>query len=212
MINLKHFQEELKEIEKRLIEGEISLLEFELVPIFSRLNALISPENLEPTLDLFQEACSILHQKFQEFKFILESMDSPHKLMEYLKQEPSEAEILSLIRECWIEPFFMSSLSLDFLMESKKKLEKKTRESKSFEELQMRIKKENFTLEISEVSFADKMNVYYNKIIKKLPCSFEDIFENEHDQITIYEHFVYLLHLLQLGKIKYQKPTRMLYT
>ncbi|MHA1724227.1 MAG: hypothetical protein ACTSYC_03240 [Promethearchaeota archaeon] len=211
MINLKHFQEELKEIEKRVKEGEISLLEFELVPIFSRLNALISPENLEPSIDLFQEACLILHQKFQEFKLILESMDSPHKLMEYIKQEPSETEILSLIRECWIDPFFLSSLSLDFLLESKKKLEYRSRQAKSFEQLELIIKKENFLLEISEESFTDKMNAYYNKIINKLPCSFEVIFENEHDQITIYEHFVYILHLIQLKKIKYQKYTRMLY-
>jgi len=37
------------------------------------------------------------------------------------------------------------------------------------------------------------------------------VFDNELDQIEIYEQFVYLLHLLQLGKIKYQKDTNTLY-
>ena len=37
------------------------------------------------------------------------------------------------------------------------------------------------------------------------------IFGDEQDQAKIYEIFVYLLHLLQLGKIKYQKETNTLY-
>jgi len=52
---------------------------------------------------------------------------------------------------------------------------------------------------------------FFNAIKYKFPCSFDDIFEDEHDQIIIYEKFVYILHLLQLGKIKYQKESNFLY-
>ena len=41
--------------------------------------------------------------------------------------------------------------------------------------------------------------------------SYDEIFEDEHDQIRIFENFVYLLHLLQLNLIKYQKETKYLY-
>ena len=52
---------------------------------------------------------------------------------------------------------------------------------------------------------------FYNSIQKKLPCSLEDIFEDYTEQEIIYENFVYLLHLLQLGKIKYLKETNVIY-
>ena len=55
------------------------------------------------------------------------------------------------------------------------------------------------------------MTSFFNKIKEKLPCYFEDIFDDELDQMKVYEYFVYLLHLLQLGKIKYEKNTNTLY-
>ena len=45
----------------------------------------------------------------------------------------------------------------------------------------------------------------------KLPCKFNEIFEDERDQEKIYESFVYLLHLLQLGKIEYKINKDLLY-
>jgi len=55
------------------------------------------------------------------------------------------------------------------------------------------------------------MLAFFNSIKDKLPCSYEQIFENELDQMKIFENFVYLLYLLQLNKIKYEKNTNMLY-
>ena len=55
------------------------------------------------------------------------------------------------------------------------------------------------------------MTEYFNGIKDKLPCSFNDIFGKEKIQEKIYENFVYLLHLLQLGKIKYENETKTLY-
>ena len=71
--------------------------------------------------------------------------------------------------------------------------------------------KQNFLLEVPEQKFTEKMNNYFNHIKSRLPCSFDEIFENEQDQIKVYENFVYILHLLQLGKLKYQKETNFLY-
>jgi len=53
--------------------------------------------------------------------------------------------------------------------------------------------------------------VSFELIKRKLPCSYDMIFEDENNQIKLFEHFVYLLHLLQLGKIKYQKESNFLY-
>ena len=71
--------------------------------------------------------------------------------------------------------------------------------------------KEDFLIEVPEFQFIEKLNKYYDEIIKKLPCVFDQIFEEERNQIKIYEHFIYLLHLLQQGRIKYHKETNTLY-
>ena len=52
---------------------------------------------------------------------------------------------------------------------------------------------------------------FYEEIKVKFPCPFDDIFEEQKDQLKLFENFVYLLHLFQLGKIKYQKETEFLY-
>ncbi len=55
------------------------------------------------------------------------------------------------------------------------------------------------------------MTEFFNGIKDILPCSFNDIFAKEKIQEKIYEKFVYLLHLLQQGKIKYENETKTLY-
>ena len=68
-----------------------------------------------------------------------------------------------------------------------------------------------FLLEIHDKKFTEKMNTFFDSIKDKLPCSYDDIFDGEENQIKVFEYFVYLLHLLQLDKIKYEKNTNTLY-
>ncbi|NGX49404.1 MAG: hypothetical protein K940chlam5_01002, partial [Candidatus Anoxychlamydiales bacterium] len=59
--------------------------------------------------------------------------------------------------------------------------------------------------------FTEKMMDFFNSIKDKLPCSYDDVFEDEKIQSKLFENFVYLLHLIQLNKIKYEKNTNTLY-
>ena len=52
---------------------------------------------------------------------------------------------------------------------------------------------------------------FLKKIEKKMPCPIDDIFKGDVDQVKVYENFVYLLHLLQAGLIKYQNETEFIY-
>ena len=71
--------------------------------------------------------------------------------------------------------------------------------------------KDDFILELPKQRFTEKMTIFFEDIKNKLPCSFNNIFDEIENQIEIYEKFVYLLHLLQLNKIKYEKNTDTLY-
>ncbi len=112
---------------------------------------------------------------------------------------------------CWRKPFIIEALSLRFLELSRDRLCKERGPPIFIEHLDKVKVSDDFILEVPKQKFTEKMMNFLNKIQSKLPCYFEDVFEEDKDQIVIFENFVYLLHLLQLKKIKYQKETSTLY-
>ena len=202
----------IEEVQKQVLMGKINLLDYELVPIFNELKKNITVSNLDINSRSYKVACSLLNQKFGELKKLLSSLDNEKKFLEYLKLKPDENEIANLFNGCWRKSFNLNVISLEFLEESKQKLSKEKKPGLKIETLLRKaVKGEKFLLEISESNFTDNMMDFLNIILGKLPCVFEEIFEDEKDQIKIYQKFVYVLHLLQLGKIKYQKETNTLY-
>ena len=211
----KDFSEELnnriESIKNKVLAGEISLLDVELVPIFENLKDSLTIYNISKYSSIYKSAFQLLSQKFEELKIFLSYLDNQDKFLKFLKSNPKDIEIYQLFEDCWRDPFIIDTLSLEFLEYSKDRLVTKKPEPLKIEHLDKINLKETFLLEIPEKRFTDKMLAFFNIIKDKLPCSYEEIFEDEFDQRKIFENFVYLLHLLQLGKIKYQKETNFLY-
>ena len=207
----QEIRDQLIEIKEAILAGKISLLKLELTPIFQKIIESVSPSNIFQYSPLYKETNDILYQKFEELKKLLIRMNSEQRYIQFLKNIPADSEIAKLFEDCWVKPFQIESLSVDFLKESKMKLLAKHAEPISIKELSKVDSKEQFILEIPKQKFTEKMNHYFASIKDKLPCYLEDIFNNETDQLLIYEHFIYLLHLLQLGTIKSQKETNTLY-
>ena len=211
----KDFSEELnnriESIKNKVLAGEISLLDVELVPIFENLKDSLTIYNISKYSSTYKSAFQLLSQKFEELKIFLSYLDNQDKFLKFLKSNPKDIEIYQLFEDCWRDPFIIDTLSLEFLEYSKDRLVTKKPEPLKIEHLDKINLKETFLLEIPEKRFTDKMLAFFNSIKDKLPCSYEEIFEDESDQQKIFENFVYLLHLLQLGKIKYQKETNFLY-
>ncbi len=167
--------------------------------------------NLNKYSITYKNASHLLIQKFEELKILINNIDRKEGFIKFLKSNPEDSEIYQLLNECWIMPFNIESLSLDFLEYSRDKLSVKRGYPTSIEHIEKLEVKDTFLLEVPELKFTEKMLNFYNNIKNKLPCSFDEIFEGDQNQIRIYENFVYLLHLLQLGKINYQKETNFLY-
>ena len=204
--------EKIKIIQDQVLSGQINLLDYELVPIFTQLKNLITIQDLDKNSKSYKQACNLLNQKFEELKGLLSSLDNEKKFMEYLKLNPNDEEIGQLFEGCWRETFSVNPISLDFLELSTERLGTMKRDSLKIEHLdKTKAKGGRFLLEIPEHNFSENMLKFYDEILNKLPCPFEDIFEDENDQLKIYEKFVFILHLLQSGKIKYQKETNTLY-
>lgn len=204
-------QDQLIKIKQDILSGKISLLEFELNPIFEEIIKSVSTSNISQYSPLYKEVNSMLYQKFEELKKVLIRMDSDQRYMKFINSHPTDLEIAKLFEGCWIKPFQIACLSVDFLKESSNKLLSKHAEPITIKQLSRVGSKEQFILEIPKKKFTEKMDLYFSSIRDKLPCYLDDIFDNETDQIILFEHFIYLLHLLQLGRIKYQKETNTLY-
>jgi len=201
----------IEEIQTKVLSGEIALLDLELVPIFENIKDTLDIGNINRYSLAFKNVFQLLVEKFEELKILINNLDKKEGFFQYLKSNPNDSEVYNLFNECWIKPFNIESLSLNFLNSSRERLSKGEGYSVTIEHLDKVIIKHNFLLEVPEQKFTEKIMSFYNNIKNKFPCSFDEIFENEQDQIKIYENFVYLLHLLQMGKIKYQKETNFLY-
>ena len=128
-----------------------------------------------------------------------------------MNTNPSDEEISQLFAGCWRKIFTINALSLKFLDTCQERLCKEKGVSFLIEHLQKEKADEDFILEVPKFKFTEKMTNFLNSILDKLPCKFNYIFEDETNQVKIYEKFVYILHLLQLGKLKYQKDTNSIY-
>ena len=215
MEEFKDYSEEInrriEEIQTKVLSGEIILLDTELVPIFENLKNSLNIDNLNKYSSVYENAFHLLIQKFEDLKILINNIDRKEGFLKFLRSNPPDSEINELLSKCWLKPFTIESLSFNFLNTAKEKLNIKKGDPTTIDHIEKIEVKDTFLLEISEQKFTEKMSEFYNRIKNQLPCEFEDIFESEQDQIKIYENFVYLLHLLQLGKIKYQKETNFLY-
>ncbi|MBY8987317.1 MAG: hypothetical protein KGD61_02595 [Candidatus Lokiarchaeota archaeon] len=209
------FSEEINKkievIKDEVLSGRINLLDLELNPIFSDIKDSLSIFNIENYSESYANACELLTRKFEELRNLLSSLDIEKKFLDFLKENPKEKEITEIFSGCWNYTFELDAMSLSFLEYASDRYCKEKTMDLTIEHLNKERSDYQFLLEIPKLKFTEKVNAFFNKIRNKLPCYFEDVFDNEIDQLKIYEQFVYLLHLLQLGKIMYQKETNTLY-
>jgi len=201
----------IENINDDVLSGKINLLDLELIPIFSDIKDSLSIFNIENYSESYVNACELLNRKFEELRNLLSSLDIEKKFIDFLKENPEEDKIIDIFNGCWNNYFELDALSLNFLEYAENRFCKEKTMDFTIEHLNKERSDYEFILEIPKLKFTEKVNAFFNKIRNKLPCYFEEAFEENIDQLKIYEQFVYLLHLLQLGKVKYQKETNTLY-
>ncbi|MFX0072769.1 MAG: hypothetical protein ACFFAO_16925 [Candidatus Hermodarchaeota archaeon] len=201
----------IEDIKKKVISRDIILLDLELVPLFNELKDSLTVNNLNLSTETYKTTCSLLNQKFDELKDLLTSTGSDKIFSNYIKLNPSDLDILNLLNDCWIQEFTIDCLSFEYLELSRSQLGARQFKAINIKHLRKSKVNEDFLLEIPMRKFTERMMRFYQEILKKLPCEFNEIFGDELRQEIIYEKFVYILHLLQLGKLKYLKETNVLY-
>lgn len=201
----------IEDIKEEVLSGKINLLEFELLPIFSDIKDSLNTFNIKNYSKSFINVCELLDRKFEELRNLLNSLDIEKRFIEFMKKNPNEKEMYDIFTGCWNFNFEIEPLSYNFLEYALDRFCKEKDLDFEIEHLDKEKSDYQFLLEIPKLKFTEKVNEFFVEIKNILPCNFEEVFENEKNQIIIYEKFVYLLHLLQLGKIKYQRETNTLY-
>lgn len=209
--NSEEIIKKIENVKKKVLSGKLSLLDLELNPIFQDLKDSLNIFNISKYSGLYREACFLLNQKFEELKAFLKLLESDKLFFDFLSPKRKDSEILELLEGCWRKEFIIQNVSFDLLEECNEKYSLPKIDITQIDHLKKPEVKENFWIQIPKKNFTEKMLAYFSTVKKKLPCKYEDIFEDDENQIEIFENFVYLLHLLQLGKIKYQKETKSLY-
>jgi hypothetical protein len=207
----EEINKKIEAVKEEVLLGKINLLEFELNPIFSDIKDSLSISNIRNYSQSYVNACELLDRKFEELRNLLSSLDIEKAFIDFLKEKPKKEEIYDIFNGCWKFTFELEPLSINFLEYALDRFCKEKTIDLGIEHQDKVRSDYQFLLEIPKLKFTEKVNEFLNEIKKKLPCYFEEVFEDEKDQITIYENFVFLLHLLQLGKVKYQKETNTLY-
>jgi len=72
--------ERIENIQKKILSGEVKLLDLELVPFFDELKDSLTVKNLEKSSETYKNACLLLNQKFDELRSMLSSLESEKHL------------------------------------------------------------------------------------------------------------------------------------
>ncbi|MFX1419695.1 MAG: hypothetical protein ACFE9N_12310 [Promethearchaeota archaeon] len=169
----KELNKKIEIIKTKVLSGEISLLDIELVSIFKNLKDSLNIFNINNYSMTYKSAFHLLSQKFEELKIFLSYLDNKDKFLAFLKTNPKDIEIFQLFGDCWRNPFTVDVLSLEFMEYSKNRLVAKKGEPLVIEAIDKVEIKENFILELTSEKFTDKMLAFYEKIKDRLPCSYE---------------------------------------
>jgi hypothetical protein len=202
---------QIEQIKNDVFSGKLSLIDLKLSPIFQELKNTLNMVNLIKYSKPFEGACGLLSQKFEELQKLLNALQDDEIFTKFIEKNPSDELIASLLMKSWTKIFYLESMSLKFLNYSNNRYSQERKSIERIEHLQIQDHKGSFLLNVPEHEFTEKMQIYFDQISYLLPCKFEDLFAHERDQIKIYENFVYILHLIQLGIIKYNKEKNLVY-
>ncbi|MHA2290003.1 MAG: hypothetical protein ACXABG_14555, partial [Promethearchaeota archaeon] len=188
----ENINKKIEDIKDDVLSGKINLLELELNPIFSDIKDSLTIFNIKNYSHSYVNACELLERKFEELRNLLNSLDIEKKFMGFLQKTPTKEEIYDIFNGCWNHNFELEPLSFNFLEYALNRFCKEKTINLGIEHLDKERSDYQFLLEIPKLKFTEKVNEFLDEIRNKLPCYFEEVFENEKDQIKIYEKFVYL--------------------
>jgi hypothetical protein len=211
MSKLISLLERINFLKNQVLLGKKSLLDEDLEIFFVEFKDLISESDLETSIQIMNNGTIILEQKLNELRDFISFISQKNQILEYLKKSSSDEVFTKMLNKNWQSPLLLPHFSLSFL-------------SKSFERLVLNKRSTNLGIifkdkpelaspeirELPEIEKPYKMKMfgYLNSIRQILPATLDDLTDDAQSIDDYYDNFSYILHLLQLGYLTYNKSSK----
>ncbi len=211
MSKLISLLERISFLKNQVLLGKKSLLDEDLESLFIEFKDLISESELETSIQIMNDGTIILEKKLEELRDFISIISQKNQILEYLKNSSSDEAFSKILNIIWQSPLLLPHFSLSFL-------------TKSFERLVLNKKSSNLGIffkdkpnlaspdirELPEIDkpYKIKMFEYLNSIQPILPTTLEGLLNKNLFIDDYYKYFSYILHLLQLGYLTYNKSSK----
>ncbi len=211
MTDLDELYSRVSELKRKVALGETSLIDEELQSYFHQLSSLISPDKLERGLTILQDSTIVLEQKFEAIQLYIQELLNSDRVIGYLNSHPPDAELAGMLENVMVDPVLFPQLSLAFLDDAYSKLvsHKPLISRARLIQSDILVTEKNVEfLSDPEDPFERRMMDYYSEISAHLPATIDKLLQVSSTKDDYFEHFSFILHLLQNGILWYEKPTR----
>ncbi|MHA1520455.1 MAG: hypothetical protein ACTSRK_09755 [Promethearchaeota archaeon] len=203
----------MAQIQLKVEQGHLSLLDIDLIPIFQQITENLSPDEILLGLSAMQSGTSILGLKIEEIRNFIIFLSHKDLIVAYLTSLSSDEEYYHVLIDHWESPLKLAAISSEFLQSSYSSLvsNKPIRVEKKNKSgiLETGILKEFNELEVSGLSMKKELEIFLTLIIPKLPQSFSDLLSIYTAEEDYFRHFSYILHLTQEGSLYYDNSTKL---
>jgi len=211
MSSYEKLLKKIQKIQNEFSEGKISILDEDLKKIFLDLKNITTPEKLRESINLMEGGTGLLQKKISEFEKFILILNKKEEIYTLLQNTEEDGKLSHYITQSYQNPFSIPHFSMSFLMESFQKLVKRKKKRNKTTSLSVPDdfkQKTGDILNVDDSTFKQNLNIFFKKIKKDLPSTLEEILRRFENVDQYYEHFTYLLHLIQKGYLYYDKEER----
>jgi hypothetical protein len=208
--NLDQLADHIATMRSYVSSGEISLIDQQLGPIFDSLRQLLTEDDLSKGLEILQNSTLFLTEKLDEINRFISQLSQREKYLRFLQQNPSDERLAGILSSVWNQPMRLFPFSIQFLHQSYTQLVQNKPIRRFFhsgEVLESPSVKPTMKIDDKAAEFEIEMNMFYDELHSKLPLNLTEILSPYTEPEAYYTHFSYLLHLLYLGKLFFDRTT-----
>jgi hypothetical protein len=188
-----------------------AIVQEKLDALFFELKNLLNPNELEQAVEIMGDATQILETKLSEIEHYVSILLQRDKLKDFLQNTDSENALASIINNAWQEPLVIPAFSIEYLQDWYKKLKipRKRTQCAETEQLPMiPLERDSFQIDGIEDPFETRMLRYLEDVRPLLPNTLDNILAGDKSGDTYFEHFTYILHLLQNGYLLFDRERK----
>jgi hypothetical protein len=166
---------------------------------------------LDIGLHIMDNGTLMLGQKVEEIKKFIFFLTQKDQILNFLSNTEDDDHLASMLTSKWRVPIILPALSSQFLSESWSKLVEHKSQKERVDDLKFHPDLPEKTQDVyinADQPFDVQMVSFLNSIASKLPATLDKLLEDDTTGDDYFEHFSYILHLLQCDYLTFDKNSK----